>query len=100
MARVGGLGWGGAVPPDARSLLARWNNEAADSPDANINANFAKTQKWAMIKAEGDSMIFPNEGEWWGKFGECEGDHQQRRALRSRTRVDVLTQSIAFNAPD
>ena len=50
------------------SQLAKWNNEAADSPDATINANFGLVQKWAMIKAEGDSMIFPNEGEWWGKF--------------------------------
>ena len=30
--------------------------------------NFGKTNRFAMIKAEGDTMVYPNEGEWWGHF--------------------------------
>jgi len=28
----------------------------------------AKTKRWAMIKAVKDTMIYPNDGEWWGSF--------------------------------
>ena len=33
-------------------------------------ANFIKTKRFAMIKALKDTMIFPNEGEWWGHFAD------------------------------
>merc|ERR1711934_1266511 len=51
----------------AHSQLAQWNNEG-DKVDPTINANFAKVKRWAMIKAMKDSMIYPNDGEWWGSF--------------------------------
>eukprot|EP01065_Artemidia_motanka_P018684 TRINITY_DN2201_c1_g1_i5.p1 TRINITY_DN2201_c1_g1~~TRINITY_DN2201_c1_g1_i5.p1 ORF type:complete len:260 (+),score=104.65 TRINITY_DN2201_c1_g1_i5:227-1006(+) len=50
-----------------RSQLAQWNNEG-ETKDATINQNFAKVKRFAMIKALKDTMIFPNEGEWWGHF--------------------------------
>jgi len=49
------------------SELAQWNNEG-DTTDPKINENFAKVKRWAMIKAEKDTMIYPNDGEWWGSF--------------------------------
>lgn len=51
------------------SQLAQWNNEG-ETVDPTINANFGKVKKFAMIKAEKDSMVFPNEGEWWGHFAD------------------------------
>lgn len=51
----------------ANSQLAQWNNEG-NTVDPSINANFAKTKRFAMIKALRDSMVHPNEGEWWGHF--------------------------------
>eukprot|EP00968_Pinguiococcus_pyrenoidosus_P004303 scaffold287_cov239-Pinguiococcus_pyrenoidosus.AAC.2 len=60
------------VGPDSayarHSQLAAWNNEASDAFDTSIAENFAKTRILAMIKAEKDRMVFPNEGEWWGAF--------------------------------
>jgi len=49
------------------SEIAQWNNEGM-TVDPKINANFAKVKRWAMIKAMKDSMIYPNDGEWWGSF--------------------------------
>lgn len=49
------------------SQLAQWNNEG-ETVDPSIKANFIKVKKYAMIKAMKDSMVFPNEGEWWGHF--------------------------------
>jgi len=48
------------------SQLAQWNNENPASVNETIVANFAKTSRFAMIKADKDSMVYPNEGEWWG----------------------------------
>lgn len=47
--------------------LAQWNNEG-DTVDPSINVNFAKVKRWAMVKALKDTMIYPNDGEWWGAF--------------------------------
>jgi len=49
------------------SQLAQWNNEG-DVVNSTFKENFGKTSRFAMIKAEKDSMVFPNEGEWWGHF--------------------------------
>ena len=49
------------------SEMAAWNNEG-DVVDPSINANFAKTNKFAMIKANADSVVVPREGEWWGQY--------------------------------
>lgn len=51
----------------SNSAIAQWNNEG-DNVDPSIAVNFAKTKRFAMIKAEKDSMVYPNEGEWWGAF--------------------------------
>lgn len=50
-----------------RSQLAQWNNEG-NSVNETYKDNFGKVKRFAMIKAEKDSMVFPNEGEWWGHF--------------------------------
>jgi palmitoyl-protein thioesterase len=49
------------------SQLAQWNNEG-DVVNATFKENFGKVKRFAMIKAEKDTMVFPNEGEWWGHF--------------------------------
>jgi len=49
------------------SQIAQWNNEG-DVINATFKENFGKTKRFAMIKAEKDSMVYPNEGEWWGHF--------------------------------
>jgi palmitoyl-protein thioesterase len=51
------------------SQIAQWNNEG-DVVDPSINENFAKTKRFVMIKAEKDSMVYPNEGEHWGHFAD------------------------------
>merc|ERR1712137_727262 len=49
------------------SQIARWNNEG-EKLDLTLAANFGKTKRFAMIKAEKDTMVYPHEGEWWGAF--------------------------------
>ena len=51
------------------SQLAQWNNEGREFNQA-YKDNFVKVLRFAMIKAEGDTMVFPNEGEWWGHFAD------------------------------
>jgi palmitoyl-protein thioesterase len=47
--------------------MAQWNNEGI-TKDPTINSNFAKTNKFAMIKANGDTVVVPREGEWFGQY--------------------------------
>lgn len=49
------------------SQMAEWNQEG-DTTDTAIKTNFAKTNTFAMIKANEDSVVVPREGEWWGAF--------------------------------
>jgi len=51
------------------SQLADWNNEGVGS-NATYKANFVKVKKIIMIKALKDTMVYPNEGEWWGHFAD------------------------------
>ena len=57
------------APYQNYSEIGAWNNEAAIN-DPTINVNFAKTKKFAMIKANGDSVVVPREGEWWGAYAD------------------------------
>jgi len=50
----------------ANSQIAQWNNENPAAVNQTFATNFAKTKKFAMVKAMQDSMVYPNEGEWWG----------------------------------
>lgn len=49
------------------SQLAQLNNEG-DTVTAEYKTNFAKVEKLTMVKAKGDTMVFPNDGEWWGLY--------------------------------
>jgi palmitoyl-protein thioesterase len=51
------------------SELAQWNGEGSSAANSTYKANFALTKKFVMVKALQDSMVFPNEAEWWGSFG-------------------------------
>jgi palmitoyl-protein thioesterase len=51
------------------SQLAQWNNEG-ETVHPEYATNFAKTNKFAMVKALADTMVFPNEGEHWGHFAD------------------------------
>ena len=51
------------------SQLADWNNEGVNVNET-YKTNFGKTKAFAMIKAEKDTMVFPNEGEHWGHFAD------------------------------
>lgn len=48
------------------SQLAGWNNEFPLTANATYKMNFAKTKRFAMVKALKDTMVYPNEGQWWG----------------------------------
>lgn len=50
------------------SAIAKWNNEGASGINETYRVNFGKTKRFAMIKADKDSMVYPNDGEWWGAF--------------------------------
>merc|ERR1711918_197502 len=58
------------------SQIAQWNNEG-NTVNETFKANFGKVKAVAMIKAMKDTMVFPNEGEWWGHFA----DGQQSKVL-------------------
>lgn len=49
------------------SQIAQWNNEG-DTPNATFKANFIKVERFILIKAEKDTMVYPSEGEHWGHF--------------------------------
>jgi len=50
------------------SEIAQWNNENPKNVNTTFKDNMVSLTKFAMIKALKDTMIFPNEGEWWGQF--------------------------------
>eukprot|EP00930_Biecheleria_cincta_P028845 TRINITY_DN20091_c0_g1_i2.p1 TRINITY_DN20091_c0_g1~~TRINITY_DN20091_c0_g1_i2.p1 ORF type:complete len:355 (+),score=78.35 TRINITY_DN20091_c0_g1_i2:79-1143(+) len=52
----------------ANSQLAQWNNENPEAVNKTFATNFGKTKKFAMVKALQDSMVYPNEAEWWGQL--------------------------------
>merc|ERR1719460_2828730 len=47
------------------SQIAQWNNENPDNVNQSYKDNFVKV-RYAMVKAAGDSMVYPNQGEQWG----------------------------------
>jgi len=51
------------------SQIGEWNGEGM-AVNATYKENFIKTKKFIMIKAERDSMVYPNEGEHWGHFAD------------------------------
>jgi palmitoyl-protein thioesterase len=63
------------------SQIADWNNEGS-SPNGDYKTNFGKTQKFIMVKADGDTMVFPNDGEWWGTFADNSFDASKKLAMK------------------
>lgn len=63
---------------EEHSQLATWNNEGAAAANSTYKENFGKTNKFVMVKALKDTMVFPNEGEWWGHFQ----DGDMKKTLR------------------
>jgi len=51
------------------SQLAAWNNEGLTF-NQTYKDNFAKVQRFVLVKALRDSMVFPNEGEWFGHYAD------------------------------
>lgn len=49
------------------SQIANWNNEG-NIYNETITTNFLKTNKFAMIKANSDTVVVPREGEWFGSY--------------------------------
>eukprot|EP00605_Chrysophyceae_sp_TOSAG23-4_P000772 GSChrysophyteH1.ASY1.ANO1.861.1 assembled CDS len=49
------------------SQMAAWNNEGLHE-NSSIRENFAKTKRFAMIKANADTVVVPREGEWFGAY--------------------------------
>jgi len=64
------------------SQLAQWNNEG-NSYNQTYKDNFIQVERFIMIKALHDSMVFPNEGEHWGHYAD-----------------DSLTQVLYMNQTD
>lgn len=50
------------------SQIAAWNNENPATANATYASNFASVGSYSMVKAQKDTMVYPNEGEWWGQF--------------------------------
>eukprot|EP00462_Mataza_sp_D1_P002908 CAMPEP_0175100396 /NCGR_PEP_ID=MMETSP0086_2-20121207/7082_1 /TAXON_ID=136419 /ORGANISM="Unknown Unknown, Strain D1" /LENGTH=335 /DNA_ID=CAMNT_0016374539 /DNA_START=139 /DNA_END=1148 /DNA_ORIENTATION=- len=50
----------------SNSQIAQWNNE--NTQNALYTKNFESVKSYNMIKALKDTMVYPNEGEWWGQF--------------------------------
>jgi len=53
----------------SNSQLAQWNNEG-ETTNSTYKKNFASVNKFVMVKALQDTMVFPNEGEHWGHFAD------------------------------
>merc|ERR1719482_1108698 len=53
------------------SQMAELNNENPNKFKPEYKANFAKTNKFAMVKAAQDSMVYPNENEHWGAMDDA-----------------------------
>lgn len=51
------------------SQICSWNNEGG-VVHPSYKTNFLKVKKFVMIKAMKDTMVFPNENEWWGGFAD------------------------------
>jgi len=51
------------------SQIAEWNGEG-EAVNTTYKENFVKVKRFIMIKAEKDSMVYPNEGEHWGHFAD------------------------------
>ena len=64
------------------SQLAQLNNEG-DKVNADYKTNFAKVEKLTMVKAKGDTMVFPNDGEWWGLYEKDMKTIDQMKVCRS-----------------
>lgn len=50
------------------SQIAQWNNENPQNVNAQYTKNFESLNSYSMVKADKDTMVYPNEGEWWGEF--------------------------------
>ena len=57
------------------SQLAQWNNEG-ETINEMFKTNFLKTNKFVMVKALADTMVFPNEGEWYGHYEDGKNDYK------------------------
>jgi len=66
------------------SQIAQWNNEDPSSVNTTYAANFGKTKRFAMVKALQDSMVYPNEGEWWGSL---EGSYGSKALTMKETKA-------------
>lgn len=50
------------------SEIAQWNNENPKTVNNTFGENFSSLKAIALIKALKDTMVFPNEAEWFGQF--------------------------------
>jgi palmitoyl-protein thioesterase len=49
------------------SQIGNWNQEGYQY-NTEYKINFNKTNKYAMIKANNDTVVVPRESEWWGTY--------------------------------
>jgi len=69
------------------SQIAQWNNENPDTFNSTLKDNFVKT-RFAMVRADGDSMVYPNEGEQWGAI------EDNGRKVQSMTETKFYKQDL------
>ena len=81
------------------SQLAQMNNEG-NTVDKTINENFGKVEKFVMVKALGDTMVYPNAGEWWGHFKDGADDYRTVVPLNQTNwyKEDLFGLKTAFDA--
>eukprot|EP00949_MAST-11_sp_MAST-11-sp1_P002730 g2730.t1 len=52
------------------SQLAEWNNEG-NTFNKTYKILFNRTQRFVLVKALSDEMVYPNAGEWYGTFADA-----------------------------
>jgi len=52
------------------SQLAKFNNENPARVNATYKENFVKVERFAMVKAWGDTTVYPSEGSWFGEYAD------------------------------
>ena len=67
------------TPLRTKSIRSWLNGIEGETINEMFKTNFGKTNKFVMVKL-GDTMVFPNEGEWYGHYED--GTNNYKTILR------------------
>eukprot|EP01064_Diplonema_japonicum_P016052 TRINITY_DN2407_c1_g4_i1.p1 TRINITY_DN2407_c1_g4~~TRINITY_DN2407_c1_g4_i1.p1 ORF type:complete len:334 (+),score=78.59 TRINITY_DN2407_c1_g4_i1:58-1002(+) len=72
-----------------RSQIAKQNNEGPYNNNQTLKENFISVANYSMIKALKDTVVHPNEGEWWGQYAPGQFD-----VVQNLTETDYFKQDL------